>query len=329
MGNMSFDLSRGYTVAYGISRCGKGFRRPPVVALATPGDTTDLEQHLHELLSIKSVLEEDNMALSRKLDAVTNELHQRDDQIELVFKEQNEMLFRLEQAYEDIEYLSSQNESLKNEIQSHSNSLQMYEEQLADEKLGRLAAEKTLHSSNAYIEKTLEGIEMAQQERDDALEEIKRQQKVISKLEEDIVLAAHDAREYLQKEMKALADIEMEKDISASLRQENEKLRNKLIQLQTEVSLRGDAEEKPKRKRGRPRKVQAVDDASVVRDDVSDAAEVAQAVASEAKKRSYEIRAEAALLVETVEDRAVELVEKAQREVAVLKAELEKTKSNE
>eukprot|EP00889_Picochlorum_renovo_P004113 jgi/Picre1/31143/NNA_006497.t1 len=109
MGNVSFDSSRGYTVACGISRCGKGFRRPPVVALATPeasGDTTDLEQHLHELLSIKSVLEEDNMALSRKLDAVTNELHQRDDQIELVFKEQNEMLFRLEQAYEDIEYLS-------------------------------------------------------------------------------------------------------------------------------------------------------------------------------------------------------------------------------
>eukprot|EP00889_Picochlorum_renovo_P004112 jgi/Picre1/31142/NNA_006496.t1 len=91
-----------------------------------------------------------------------------------------------------------------------------------------------------------------------------------------------------------------------------------MIQLQTEVSLRGDAEEKPKRKRGRPRKVQAVDDASAVRDDVSDAAEVAQAVASEAKKRSYEIRAEAALLVETVEDRAVELVEKAQREVAVV-----------
>ena len=170
---------------------------------------------------------------------------------------------------------------------------------------------------------------MAEKERDDALQEIKRQQNIISKLEEDIVLAAHDAREHLQKEMKALADIEMEKDISESLRQENEKLRNKLIQLQTEVSLRRDTEEKPKRKRGRPRKVQVVDDATVGHDDVSNAAEVAQAAATEAKKRSYEIRAEAALLVETVEDRAVELVEKAQREVAVLKAELEKTKSNE
>lgn len=324
--NASFELARDYD----IPRCGRGLSKLAVVALATPeNDKTELEQHLQELSSIKSVLEGDNMALSRKLDAVMNELHQRDDQIELVYQEQNTMLCRLEQALQDIESLSRQNELLKTEIQSHLNCVQVYEEQLSDEKLGRLAAEKTLDSSNDYIEKMLEGTRMAEKERDDALQEIKRQQNIISKLEEDIVLAAHDAREHLQKEMKALADIEMEKDISESLRQENEKLRNKLIQLQTEVSLRRDTEEKPKRKRGRPRKVQVVDDATVGHDDVSNAAEVAQAAATEAKKRSYEIRAEAALLVETVEDRAVELVEKAQREVAVLKAELEKTKSNE
>ena len=55
-------------------------------------------------------------------------------------------------------------------------------------------------------------------------------------------------------------------------------------------------------------------------------AATAQALAAveEANRRSFEIRAEAALLVETVEDRAQEEVNKAEAEVKRLKAQLEK-----
>ena len=55
----------------------------------------------------------------------------------------------------------------------------------------------------------------------------------------------------------------------------------------------------------------------------------ADAVAADARQRLYEVRAEAALLLESVEDRAVEEVEAAQaateaarREVEALRAEL-------
>ena len=107
----------------------------------------------------------------------------------------------------------------------------------------------------------------------------------------------------------------------------------------------------PKKRRGRPRKIPLVvveptsmttsalqqggaiemAPVSMSEDEISQrlnaadaAVAAARLAAEEAQQRSIEIRAEAALLVETVEDRAVEAVEAAQAEVRRLKAELKR-----
>ena len=155
---------------------------------------------------------------------------------------------------------------------------------------------------------------------------------------------AKEAKLYLHREMEALAEVELQKETIDMLKGENTKLRSQLVELQTKMTFddKDDKDDKDERAAGKAdpskkkKKSASKKNGSTVRitnaEVVADLSELERALEDEAKatkRRSYEIRAEAALLVETVEDRALELVEKAQREVAVLKAELEKVKGGE
>lgn len=269
---------------------------------------------------------QENARLHQDVEGLAMQLQQRDDQLESSYRDQNELLLRLEEAHNELMGLQEQNESLQNEMQSMFADREACQRMYEDERMSRIAAEKALESSQAYLEKTVSDVQRLSAERDAVRAELNAQHKKIVDLEEDIILASRDAKENLHREMEALADVEYQKDECATLRSENDKLRTKIIELQSQISMKSDEESIPApKKRGRPKKMQPIIDYS----DAVDAAQVAQDAALEAKKQSYKIRAEAALLVETVEDRAIELVEKAQKEVAMLKAELEKVRSSD
>ena len=255
--------------------------------------------------------------LTHRLEATEAELEARDAQLQASYVDQNELIGRLEAAHAE----------------------------LAEEHLGRVAAEKALDSLQKILEETLVDIRAIEEARDTAelalkQDEVSRHQQV-AQLEEDIRYAAKEAKLYLHREMEALAEVELQKETIDMLKGENTKLRSQLVELQTKMTF-DDKDDKDERAAGKAdpskkkKKSASKKNGSTVRitnaEVVADLSELERALEDEAKatkRRSYEIRAEAALLVETVEDRAIELVEKAQREVAVLKAELEKVKGGE
>jgi len=258
--------------------------------------------------------------LTHRLEATEAELEARDAQLQASYVDQNELIGRLEAAHAE----------------------------LAEEHLGRVAAEKALDSLQKILEETLVDIRAIEEARDTAelalkQDEVSRHQQV-AQLEEDIRYAAKEAKLYLHREMEALAEVELQKETIDMLKGENTKLRSQLVELQTKMTFdnKDDKDDKDERAAGKAdpskkkKKSASKKNGSTVRitnaEVVADLSELERALEDEAKatkRRSYEIRAEAALLVETVEDRAIELVEKAQREVAVLKAELEKVKGGE
>ncbi len=192
--------------------------------------------------------------------------------------------------------------------------------ELSEEHIGRIAAEKALDSLQAIVEETLIELRSLEQERE-AMEQAHQQEAMlrhqkVAQLEEDIQYASKEAKLYLHRELEALAEIENQKETIDTLRGQVTELQTKIVELQTKTAFEGTENER-------------VGGTGVLITDsevVADLSELELALEEEAratKRRSYEIRAEAALLVETVEDRAVELVEKAQREVALLKAELD------
>ena len=125
---------------------------------------------------------------------------------------------------------------------------------------------------------------------------------------------------YLHRELEALAEIEYHKETIDKLQSQVLELETKVVELQTKVAFEGKGNE-----------TTSSTARAVESEVVADLSELEQALEEETratKRRSYEIRAEAALLVETVEDRAVELVEKAQREVALLKRELDQLRDD-
>ena len=273
--------------------------------------------------------------LSFRLEATEAELEIRDAQLQSSYADQNELVRRLEQAHAE----------------------------LSEEHLGRIAAEKALDSLQSILEETLVDIRAIEEARDAAEAACKHEaasrHRQVAELEEDIQYAAKEAKLYLHREMEALAEVENHKETIDLLKGENAKLRNQLVELQTKMTFADGKEEMNagKKTNAKPAKNSTsgtgksrinIKDIKNIKNEkneknqnngstlripnaevVPDLSELEQALEDEAratKRRSYEIRAEAALLVETVEDRAVELVEKAQREVAVLKAELEHLK---
>jgi acetolactate synthase regulatory subunit/bisphosphoglycerate-dependent phosphoglycerate mutase len=254
-----------------------------------------------------SELEVSLQRLSFELEATRAELQTRDSQLQASYQDQNELMMRLEQA----------------------------QAELSEEYVGRIAAEKALDSLQAILEEKL--MEMRSLEEEMSAMELEHTHALalhhqkVAQLEEDIQFASREAKLYLHREMEALAEVENQKETIEILKGENSKLRNQIVELQTMMTFdaTGTGERNVPRKRDgkndEARTLVRVPNAEIV----ADLSELEQALEDEAratKRRSYEIRAEAALLVETVEDRAVELVEKAQREVAVLKAELEKVR---
>lgn len=276
--------------------------------------------------------------LHREIENLVYELHRRDAQLQSSYNDQNELLRRLEQAHRDLEVahlqaqeLQNQNNSLRVHMEAlieESTGVHANSEEMSAEKIGRIAAERALASSKEFLDRALMDLREAVAERDYAHDELAAQKEKLSRLEQDVLLASRDAKDSLHREMEALADVELHKDTISALRSENEVLRTRLVELQAKMAFSRNKEQ---------------NDGPIYPDEAyvgtgdneeyqgisMDGAHVAHhsEVAKEAKKRSYEIRAEAALLVETVEDRASELVEKAQREVAILKAALKKAKS--
>lgn len=290
--------------------CGNGRRQ---------GNLVQQRNHHRKLSASRDNNHSSESNLYRDVEALAHQVEQREAQLQASWQDQNELLHRLEQALNDLEIIQvqnqqliTQNESLRIQIQAENSQ----SEELTSEQIGRIAAEKALASSKEFLDITLGDLKRVMAERDQAHEEITLQHKKIAQLEEDVILASRDAKDSLHREMEALAEVENQKECISALRSENDTLRTKLIEVQSQISF--SKEEKNREN------TSSIDQQSDVDDEGPIDPEIVSNVATEAKKRSYEIRAEAALLVETVEDRASELVEKAQREVAILKAELKK-----
>ncbi len=296
---------------------------PPSATVRRSNNSNTHRQRVTTTTRASSDEELQLVRLTHRLEATEAELEARDAQLQASYVDQNELIGRLEAAHAE----------------------------LAEEHLGRVAAEKALDSLQKILEETLVDIRAIEEARDTAelalkQDEVSRHQQV-AQLEEDIRYAAKEAKLYLHREMEALAEVELQKETIEMLKGENTKLRSQLVELQTKMTFddkdgKDDKDDKDERAAGKAdpskkkKKSASKKNGSTVRitnaEVVADLSELERALEDEAKatkRRSYEIRAEAALLVETVEDRALELVEKAQREVAVLKAELEKVKGEE
>lgn len=269
-------------------------------------------------------------SMDREVEALVQRIEQQEAQLQASYRDQNELLHRLEQALDDLKVVQAQNLELASQNQElvlqsdslriHMQALNTPSDDLTYEQISRIAAERALESSKDFLEIALEDLKKAVAERDQAHEEIVAQHKQIAQLEEDVILASRDAKDSLHREMEALTEVEEQKECISALRSENDTLRTRLIEVQSQLSFPSLAvDDRNNESSDQESEAEDVFEGSQTIDP-----EVVSDVAIEAKKRSYEIRAEAALLVETVEDRASELVEKAQREVAILKAELKK-----
>eukprot|EP00890_Picochlorum_soloecismus_P006678 jgi/Picsp_1/835/NSC_04323-R1_---NA--- len=261
----------------------------------------------------KVAAEESLVRMARNYGALEQQMDSTEKQLQSAYADQNGLMARCED-------LISQNESLARYSEEMKASL---EEEVSKEHLGRVAAEKALHSSEMHIEHLVKDLKVAQTESEEVRNLLEKSKEQMSSLEQDVSMASRDAKESLHREMQALAEVERQKEAYLSTMALNEKLKSKIAELGEEIT---QLKSPPKKRPGRPRKNQVAEQVQV--EVVGPSAEAtirkAEEAATEAKKRSYEIRAEAALLVETVEDRAYELIENAQKEVAELKAELER-----
>ncbi|KAG7667080.1 hypothetical protein NADE_003123 [Nannochloris sp. 'desiccata'] len=357
--------------------------------LRTESELTTARQ---ELESLKTELEKTKQHSA----AVEDQLSSRDAQIEASFKDQNELLKRLDTEQAMVAQLKNTLEATHEDAEAAKSLVRMEREKLStieaaraaavedarkllaerreltsdveeakdalkEEKMLRIAAEKALESSESQLKHLVTELTASQGEisaANAAQTELKKQ---LAELETDANLAAKDAKEALHKELELMAELEKQVEANESLKMELQLAKNAAAELEAKLALQNalppvdssEAAPAPKR-RGRPKKkveptsqetnggdstASSIHGGSTIEmgplglsdDEVSKrlneadaAAAAAQEAAKEAKQRSYEIRAEAALLVETVEDRAVEAVEAAQLEVKKLKAELKR-----
>lgn len=258
-------------------------------------------------------------------------------------------------AVEDARKLLAERRDLSLSLETIREEIDTLKKDLSEERMNRIAAEKALDSHEAQIDHLVAELSAAQEESAALVEERKEDRARFLTMEQDAQLAAKDAKDALHREMEALAEAEKHAETVDAMRQELTSARKETAAAiaaaeaaEKRLAVYGEggrAEEEPaKKRRGRPKKSESDDAesstssssaagaAGMVVDvgNVLDEAEmsrritIAEAAAEEAQQRAYEIRAEAALLVETVEDRAVEAVEAAQAEVKRLKAELKR-----
>jgi len=219
---------------------------------------------------------------------------------------------------------------------------------VAEERLGRMAAEKALESCETQVNHLAEELAAATDESAQLRVALDEERKKIAAFEIDIQLASKDVKDSLHREMEALSEAQRQSEAVESLRRELASVKKASAAVPPPTPEIGETVsevEPPKKRRGRPKKSgsdvfeQPIIDVYVGDGDGSSLTEeemtrrvtqadadvaAARMAAEEAQQRAFEIRAEAALLVETVEDRAVEAVEAAQAEVARLKALLKK-----
>jgi hypothetical protein len=316
-----------------------------------------------------------------------HQLESRDTLLEASYQDQNEMMARLEDAAAKAATAEEGKRALQEELVTMERSLEAARQhtevanaQAREEKLGRLAAEKALGSLEAQHAQLLAVVKAAEEDRERLEADLKIEHRKLEEELEDAKLATKDAKEALHREMEAVAELQRQSELVKKLqtdlviaKREATEAREALVAAQAASS------QPEKKRRGRPRKKPAEDQAIAHDDHVEtkddeaislsplpsatskddrdgnasasafaeanapstedsnyiseeemrrrlkeadDAAAAARALAEEAKQRSFEIRAEAALLVETVEDRAVEAIEEAAAEVERLKAEL-------
>ena len=185
------------------------------------------------------------------------------------------------------------------------------EEEIHEVRMEKLALEKALESATIQISRLTADVSIAKKQAAAAIAERDEAFRRVAQVEEEEKMAEHDAKEALHREMEALAELERMAEMVEVLRQELAHAK--------------------RRKAGADHDMQQNSTGSMSEEEMTikvsqaNAAVVkANLMAEEAQQRAFEIRAEAALLVETVEDRAVEAVQAAQAEVAKLKAELER-----
>jgi hypothetical protein len=236
-------------------------------------------------------------------------------------------------AVEDAKTLLGERRELTLALEDAQARAQRLETEAHDERLSRIATEKALESTTSQMEHLVAELSAAQAETQTALAQAEEARNRAHQAEEEEKIAAHDAKEALHREMEALAELERVTEATEALRIELAHAKRTAELTQNEVK-----EEKPVvKRRGRPKKVTSDGEGGSMSEDemnerlsAADAAAAkAELMAKEAHQRAIEIRAEAALLVETVEDRAVEAVEAAQAEVERLKAELKRVAGNE
>lgn len=185
------------------------------------------------------------------------------------------------------------------------------EEEIHEVRMEKLALEKALESATVQISRLTADVSIAKKRAAAAIAERDEALRRVAQVEEEEKMAEHDAKEALHREMEARAELERMAEVVEVLRQElaHAKRRRAGADHDIQQSSMGSMSEEEMTE-----KVSQAN-AAVVK---------ANLMAEEAQQRAFEIRAEAALLVETVEDRAVEAVQAAQAEVAKLKAELER-----
>ena len=152
---------------------------------------------------------------SFELEATRAELTARDNQLEASYKDQNELMLRLEQAYAE----------------------------LSEEHIGRIAAEKALDSLQVIVEDTLMELRSLEQERE-ATEHAHQQEAMlhhqkVAQLEEDIQYASKEAKLYLHRELEALAEIENQRRRSTGCRVRLSSCRRKLSSCRQRWRLKG------------------------------------------------------------------------------------------
>lgn len=195
--------------------------------------------------------------------------------------------------------------------ENDSDMIMSVDDELHEARMEKFALEKALESASAQISHLTAELSLAKKEAAAAIAERDQALRRVVQVEEEEKMAEHDAKEALHREMEARAELEKMAEAMEVLRQElaHAKKRKSSLGKDLDQSSMGSMSEEEMSERVN----QA--DAAVAK---------ANLMAEEAQQRAFEIRAEAALLVETVEDRAVEAVQAAQAEVAKLKAELER-----
>ena len=217
------------------------------------------------------------------------QLESRDRQLEASYKDQNELLSRLETSMSNAEKLENELQEMKSEYEKGKSALDQFgkekkyleteistlkskynaefnmlekdletaQKALHEEKLSKLAVEKALSNAESEIKSLCSQLDISKEERQNLEEALKEEKRKVEEDLEDAQLAMKDAKEALHREMEAQAEVRRKQEAIERLQAELSSAEKKILFLQEEISKAENekkAETAPKRKRGRPRK---------------------------------------------------------------------------